>query len=160
MRELVLLVPAQSVDSVSDALMFELGALSVSVEDADAGQESERALFGEPGMPAPASGWKRSRVVALYDSEAAAREAVDALMASSTDGHALATEQGLAFLGIQTVPDRLPSRRTFGWCPLGTKRQRMPRTFCVWILGSRLAVAPIPPRACAWVGWPQPMRKA
>jgi ribosomal protein L11 methyltransferase len=31
----------------------ELDALSVSVEDADAGTDAEQALFGEPGMPAP-----------------------------------------------------------------------------------------------------------
>jgi ribosomal protein L11 methyltransferase len=106
MRELVLLVPAERVDSVSDALLFELGALSVSVEDADAGQDTERALFGEPGMPAPASGWARSRLVALYDSEAAARDAADALIAAlNEEEHANDIEQRLAFLGIQPVPD-------------------------------------------------------
>jgi ribosomal protein L11 methyltransferase len=34
--------------------MDELDALSVSVEDADADTDAEQALFGEPGMPAPA----------------------------------------------------------------------------------------------------------
>ncbi len=72
--ELVLLVPEQGVEPVSEALEA-LEALSVSVEDADAMTPAEQALFGEPGMPAPKAGWNRSRVVALFDTEAAAREA-------------------------------------------------------------------------------------
>ena len=74
MFEVRLLCPEQCVDDVADALQA-LDALSVSVEDADADTLSERALFGEPGMPPPASSWQRSRVVALFDSESAAREA-------------------------------------------------------------------------------------
>lgn len=72
--ELVLHVPEARVDDVSDALEA-LEALSVSVEDADAHTPAEQALFGEPGLPAPAAGWQRSRVVALFDTEAQAREA-------------------------------------------------------------------------------------
>lgn len=52
----------------------------MSVEDADAQTEAEQALFGEPGMPAPKEGWNRSRVIALYPSEAAATEARDLLL--------------------------------------------------------------------------------
>ena len=64
MIELLLLAPEEAVETVTDALIDELGALSVSVEDADADTDAEHALFGEPGMPAPAGGWKRSRIVA------------------------------------------------------------------------------------------------
>jgi len=60
MFELRLLAPEQDVEAVSDALIEELGALSVSVEDADAGTAQEHALFGEPGGPAPGQGWRRS----------------------------------------------------------------------------------------------------
>ena len=67
-------MPEARVDDVSDALEA-LEALSVSVEDADAHTPAEQALFGEPGLPAPAAGWQRSRVVALFDTEAQAREA-------------------------------------------------------------------------------------
>ena len=56
MHELTLRAPEALVEPVSDALMDELGALSVSVEGADANTEAERALFGEPGMPAPRGG--------------------------------------------------------------------------------------------------------
>ncbi|WP_295856578.1 50S ribosomal protein L11 methyltransferase [uncultured Xylophilus sp.] len=74
MFELRLLVPETRIESVSDALEA-LDALSVSVEDADAQTDAEQALFGEPGMPPPKDGWQRSRVIALFADEAAAREA-------------------------------------------------------------------------------------
>ncbi len=81
MYELVLRAPQALVEPVSDALMDELDALSVSVEDADAGTEGERALFGEPGMPAPAAGWERSTLKALFETEAAAEKAATLLLA-------------------------------------------------------------------------------
>ena len=80
MVELLLLCPQDEAESVSDALMDELGALSVSVEDADANTEAERALFGEPGMPAPRGGWDRSIVKALFDGADAAQDAADLLL--------------------------------------------------------------------------------
>ena len=81
MVELLLLAPENAVETVTDALIDELGALSASVEDADADTDAERALFGEPGMPAPAGGWQRSRIVALFDGEQAATEAATLLLA-------------------------------------------------------------------------------
>ena len=81
MVELLLLAPESVVESVSDALIDELGALSASVEDADADTDAEQALFGEPGMPAPAGGWQRSRVIALFDDEKTATEAATLLLA-------------------------------------------------------------------------------
>lgn len=78
MFELILLAPVGEVETVSDALEA-LDALSVSVEDADAHTAAEQALFGEPGMPPPKPGWERSRVVALFSTEALAREAADLL---------------------------------------------------------------------------------
>ena len=81
MIELLLLAPEEAVETVTDALIDELGALSVSVEDADADTDAEHALFGEPGMPAPAGGWKRSRIVALFANDQAATEASTLLLA-------------------------------------------------------------------------------
>jgi ribosomal protein L11 methyltransferase len=81
MFELLLLAPEDAVEPVSDALIDELGALSASVEDADADTDAEHALFGEPGMPAPAGGWRRSRVIALFADEAAATDAATLLLA-------------------------------------------------------------------------------
>lgn len=78
MFELRLICPEESVELISDALEA-LDALSVSVEDADADTDSEQALFGEPGMPPPASSWERSRVVALFSTEESAKEAAQLL---------------------------------------------------------------------------------
>lgn len=80
MHELVLLAPEASVEALSEALI-ELEALSVSVEDADADSAAEQALFGEPGLPAPAAGWQHSRLVALFADEAQATGAAAALLA-------------------------------------------------------------------------------
>ncbi|MBL0149729.1 MAG: 50S ribosomal protein L11 methyltransferase [Ideonella sp.] len=81
MHELVLRLPESLVEPVSEALVDELAALSVSVEDADAGTQAERALFGEPGLPAPSEGWQRSVLTALFENEAAATEAATLLLA-------------------------------------------------------------------------------
>lgn len=86
MHELSLLVPEQLVEPVSDALMGELEALSVSVEDADVDTEAEHALFGEPGLPAPREGWARSTLRALFETEAAATEAATLLLAQDWTG--------------------------------------------------------------------------
>ena len=74
MFELRLQCPQSQVDTICDALMA-LDALSVSLEDADANTDQEQALFGEPDMPEPATGWLRSQVIALFASEALAQEA-------------------------------------------------------------------------------------
>lgn len=97
MFELSLLAPEERVETLSEAL-DALDALSVSVEDADAQTDAERALFGEPGMPPPKEGWQRSRVVALFREESAAREA--AVLLGAQDFF-----EGCAMLGIAAVPD-------------------------------------------------------
>ncbi|MCH7344316.1 50S ribosomal protein L11 methyltransferase [Pelomonas sp. CA6] len=88
MHELVLVCREDDVETVSDALM-EVDSLAVSVEDADADTASEKALFGEPGMPAPKAGWERSVVKALFATEAEATEAATLLLAQdwATDVH-------------------------------------------------------------------------
>ena len=98
MFELRLLVPESGVESVSDALDV-LDALSVSVEDADAATDAEQALFGEPGMPPPKEGWQRSRVMALFHTEALAHEAVAVLTPQEFF-------DGCEVLGIGAVPDQ------------------------------------------------------
>jgi len=98
MFELVLLAPEALVEVTADALMDELDAVSVSVEDADAGSADEQALFGEPGMPAPREGWQRSTLRALFESEASATDAATALLAQDW----AAT---LRLRSMQAVPD-------------------------------------------------------
>lgn len=99
MLELLLVVPEALVEPVSDALMDELEALSVSVEDADADTAHEQALFGEPGMPAPRGGWQRSVVKALFEHEETATEAATLLLAQEW-------AQDVHVQSLQAVPDQ------------------------------------------------------
>ncbi|MBI2745680.1 MAG: 50S ribosomal protein L11 methyltransferase [Burkholderiales bacterium] len=98
MYELRLLCPQDRVEVLGEAL-DALDALSVSVEDADAQTDAEQALFGEPGMPPPADGWQRSRVLALFPTRAAADEAAVLLQAQDffTD---------CRLLGVAEVPEQ------------------------------------------------------
>jgi ribosomal protein L11 methyltransferase len=68
-RECVLEVARDDAEALSEAL-FDLGALSVSVEDADADTPDEQPLFGEPGHEPTRLAWNRSRVVALLADDA------------------------------------------------------------------------------------------
>ncbi|MCA8223678.1 50S ribosomal protein L11 methyltransferase [Burkholderia sp. BC1] len=63
-RELVVELAREHAEALSDALL-ELGALSVSVEDADADTPDEQPLFGEPGLVPERTAWQHSRVIAL-----------------------------------------------------------------------------------------------
>ena len=56
----------QHAETLADALM-EAGAISASIEDADAGTPSETPQFGEPGS-ITTPGWERSKVIALLES--------------------------------------------------------------------------------------------
>ena len=104
MFEVSLLAPQHCVERSSDALIDALGALSVSVEDADAGSDVEQALFGEPGMVTPggacaAAGWNRSVIKALFDHEPDATRAATWLVAQDW-------AQGLALQSIAELADQ------------------------------------------------------
>ncbi len=62
------LTDAASAEPICDALMA-LGALSASIEDADAGTPDEQPQFGEPGS-VNTPGWAHSRVIALFEPDA------------------------------------------------------------------------------------------
>ena len=112
MHGLTLLVPAPAADAVCDELCDELGALSASIEDADAGSDAEQPVFDEPGVAA-ASAWRRARVGALFADEAAATAAAARLAASGAGA--------LHVLAIEPVPDQDWVRLTqaqFGPCPI------------------------------------------
>jgi ribosomal protein L11 methyltransferase len=99
MVELLLLAPEDGVERAGDALIDEYEALSVSIEDADADSADEQALFGEPGMPAPRAGWRRSLLRALFTDEAQATDAATLLLAQ-------AWAQDIHLQGIQAVADQ------------------------------------------------------
>jgi ribosomal protein L11 methyltransferase len=99
MVELLLLAPEDGVERAGDALIDEFEALSVSIEDADADSADEQALFGEPGMPAPRAGWRRSLLRALFADESHATDAATRLLAQ-------AWAHDIHLQGIQTVADQ------------------------------------------------------
>lgn len=99
MFELRLQVPHDLVEPVSDALMDALDALSVSVEDLDADTDQEKALYGEPGLPAPAGGWNRSILCALFAQTDQATEAATLLKAQDWT-------EGLVVLDQRPVEDQ------------------------------------------------------
>lgn len=66
--EIVIDVSQEQAELLSTALM-DAGALSVAVEDADAGTQAEKPQFGEPGMDLLAA-WEHSRLVVLLDADA------------------------------------------------------------------------------------------
>ncbi|MBN8441458.1 MAG: 50S ribosomal protein L11 methyltransferase [Thauera sp.] len=78
---------AAKAEALSDALM-EAGALSVSIEDADAGTDAEKPQFGEPGH-LPTSLWDHSRVIALFDGSTSS-EALTAMLAEAAGNVGLA----------------------------------------------------------------------
>ena len=59
------MVSAEIAEPLGDALL-ELGALSVTVEDASAGGYDESPLYGEPGLAPDLQAWERSTVTALF----------------------------------------------------------------------------------------------
>lgn len=75
-------------EPLCDALL-EAGALSASIEDADAGTPDEQPQFGEPGS-VNSPGWQRSRIIVLLEPEA--------------DVAALLAKAGKA-IGLVEVPD-------------------------------------------------------
>jgi len=64
MLEVTLLADAASAEALSDALLAG-GALSVSIEDADADTPDENPLFGEPGGEPERAAWRHNRLSAL-----------------------------------------------------------------------------------------------
>lgn len=68
MRELVFALSTDQPDLISDQLMA-LGALSVSVEDAQADSDLEQPIFGEPGTPSDLQAWPASKIAVLIHAE-------------------------------------------------------------------------------------------
>ncbi len=97
MHSLAVRVPAAEVEAVSDQLGDELGALAVTVDDADAGSADEQPVFDEPGAGATGV-WQRAIVTALFESEQGALQAATAIAAA-------AGETGASIMAIVPVGD-------------------------------------------------------
>jgi len=83
--EIVVEIARHHAEKLSDALM-DAGALSVSVEDADQGTDSEQPLFGEPGLEPEQAAWEHSRIIALTPADADHAAIVAAALASAVPG--------------------------------------------------------------------------
>jgi len=81
------LTDASHAEPMCDALL-EAGALSASIEDADAGTPDEQPQFGEPGSVAT-PGWTHSRVVVLLEPDAG----IDAILG-----------EAVAAIGLSEIP--------------------------------------------------------
>jgi len=112
----LLKIPADQItaDRLSDALM-ELGALSVSIEDAHAGTAAEQPIFGEPGMLQET--WHDSLVSALFDPNANVedilRQASEAAGLSTVPQHhieALAEQDWVRLTQAQFDPIQISPR--------------------------------------------------
>lgn len=117
MQELILVCAQTSAQALADAL-FEAGALSVSVEDADGETPQETPLYGEPGLMPEIPAWRRNRVIVLVAPEQDANALLHALAVA---GLALAIE-GEPIL--RSVPDQDWVRLTqsqFGPMKIGTR---------------------------------------
>lgn len=68
---------SQNADLLSDRLM-EVGALSASIEDADAETPDEQPIFGEPGDPPPGI-WNKNIISALLADDANVAEVISQL---------------------------------------------------------------------------------
>jgi ribosomal protein L11 methyltransferase len=96
-RAVIVELEAGAADAFSDALL-EAGALSASVEDAEAGTAAERPIFGEPGS-VPAVHWRRNVVRALIPDDVDA----DALLACAAEAAGM---DAVPAHRVEDVPER------------------------------------------------------
>ena len=66
MRQIILQADRENAEKIGD-LMMEAGAYSYTTEDADAGTDREKPLFGEPGLEPDVQAWDRSTLTILMD---------------------------------------------------------------------------------------------
>ena len=67
-NEVVLEINYKQTVLFSDALLA-VGAMAVTVEDADEGTSNEKPIFGEPGADSEEHVWKNSRIIALISAD-------------------------------------------------------------------------------------------
>ena len=75
----------QNADLISDALM-DIGALSASIEDANAETLAEQAIFGEPGDPPPGI-WQQNIVTAMFGADIDILQVIQSLVNATAIDH-------------------------------------------------------------------------
>ena len=150
------LTDASHAEPICDALL-EAGALSASIEDADAGTPDEQPLFGEPGS-VPSSGWTHSRVVALLepdaDIEALLSEAAQAVGLAEAPAYAVepvAEQNWVQLTQSQFDPIRVSERL---WIVPSWHETPDPNAINLILIPEWPSVqARIQPRGYVWNGW-------
>lgn len=95
-QQVVITVTQDQVDKLSDALI-ENGALSTAIEDANAGNDNEQPIFGEPDMPTEQV-WQQSNIVALFDENTD----IDSVVSTAAQECAIAKPQYY----LETIPEQ------------------------------------------------------
>jgi ribosomal protein L11 methyltransferase len=125
-----LLLTAEQADLLGDALL-ENGALSVSVEDADAGGMAEKPIFGEPG--ATPQFWDACTLIAHFAPDADADELLRACAEA---------------LEIELPPFAIAQVEDMDWVRANREQfQPIPISDRIWIVPTWHANAPLPPGA-------------
>lgn len=120
----------EAAEAFADVLL-EWGALSVSVEDAQAGTQAEKPLFGEPG--AEPGLWELCEVNALFSTEAD----IHAALADCSE----ALEAPVPEVRIEALED-------IDWVRANRDQfQPIPISDRIWIVPSWHADTPLPPNA-------------
>lgn len=111
-----MVVDGVDVDALSEALIGA-GALSVTVEDAEADSAAESPLYGEPGLEPTARAWRRSRLAFLLDSTtdanellASAAEAIDQVAPAIVAVREVADADWVRLTQAQFPPTRIDKR--------------------------------------------------
>jgi ribosomal protein L11 methyltransferase len=132
---------------------MEAGALSVSIEDRDAGTEAEAPQFGEPGLDDPKA-WRRNWVVALLEADADVPALIARLGLPADVEHAIEAvpEQDWVRL-TQSQFDPIPISDRL-WIVPSWHEPPTPRPSASnWTRAWPSVPAAIPPHDCAWAGW-------
>lgn len=95
-QQVVITVTQDQVDKLSDALI-ENGALSTAIEDANAGNDNEQPIFGEPDMPTEQV-WQQSNIVALFNENTD----IDSVVSAAAQECAIAKPQYY----LETIPEQ------------------------------------------------------
>jgi ribosomal protein L11 methyltransferase len=122
-----LLLTAEQADLLGDALL-ESGALSVSVEDADAGGVAERPIFGEPG--ATPQFWDACQLIAHFAPDAD----VDEILRASANA-----------LDLELPPFAIAQVEDIDWVRANREQfQPIPISQRIWIVPTWHANATLP----------------
>ena len=147
MRQIKILADERSAEALSDMLM-DAGALSATIEDADAESTDEKPLYGEPGLEPDNCAWPRSIVSILadddFDLETSLAIAVKALKCEKPELLGTEEVEDADWVRITAqAPIRPPTSACSGLTPTSRRRTVSSTT------AAARASSPLPPNSSA-----------